>query len=405
MATLNHLRIINTVSDNAKDDCFSKFPELPTEIRLMIWELLINHQRLIDLTVGCSPDPTITNHVFAGPGAAEAPPTTATPYYINVRGWPINHPMLYVSRESRTVALDFYRVQLPFYPKLGDKDAPDMQAKRVFYVNPELDVLNISTHGDSHAALFLSFLDEVQRYDPKRLGLLNWAADEYFVRGLSSEKDLLGPNIKEALIGHLSRIRQVFLMINCKRSLSVSLMGTLARGDEFAVELNRSMPIRPAVTYFRESNPDSRAIGPDLQRVILNWTRPRELFRFWAWIQQQIPCSGRVRLLLAQDAADPNGAPVDDGHSAQQLVTYEYRQWRRLEFTGRKYIARRKGGPPPLERPDDPPDAVRPAIGFWLFPVEALRNMVPILERYRLYNASEYHPDLVLAELEGCRRR
>ncbi|CEJ93559.1 hypothetical protein VHEMI09139 [[Torrubiella] hemipterigena] len=403
MATLNHLRIINAVNDTAKDDAFSRFPELPLEIRLMIWKLLVNHHRLIDLTVGCSLDNHAANHVYAGPGTPQGP-TAATPYFIDIQGWPINNPILYANRESRTLALDFYRVQLPFYPKLAKEDSPDIQAKRVFYFSPEHDILHISTYGDSHSALFFSFLNEVQQHDPKRLGLLNWAADECFVRGFCHERDLLGTSVKDAFIGHLSRIREVFLMINCKRSLDSDLMAMLERRDEFAVELNCSMPIRPSVTYFQESKPDSRAIGPDLQRLILNRNTPLELFRYWAWLQQQIPCAGRVRLLLARDA-DPNGAPVDDARSAQELVTNEYRKWRQLEFTGRTYIARRKGGPPPLERPEVPQDAVRPAIGFWLFPVEALRNMLGRLERYRIYDASEYHPELVLAELEGCRRR
>jgi hypothetical protein len=57
---------------------------------------------------------------------------------------------------------------------------------------------------------------------------------------------------------------------------------------------------------------------------------------------------------------------------------------------------------PPVESAEDLAKAVKPAIGFWLFPVEAIgdpNNYKPGRYWRHIFNMSEYWPELAVGKL------
>jgi len=151
---------------SSKDKSWTPFSHLPTELRLHIWQLFVQQHRLIEVDISTPfyrNDPeqparyyTDCNHlgnVVSGRG-----------YELEIRG-PGGYaaalsPLFGVNHEARQVALNFYRVRLPF---AGNG------IHRELCLNPEYDVLYVQP-GYLHTALLPDLLHDVRAYDPKDQG-------------------------------------------------------------------------------------------------------------------------------------------------------------------------------------------------------------------------------------------
>ena len=148
------------------DTSWAPFSLLPTELRLHIWQLFVEQHRLIEVEIST---PFYTNDQEQSPRYYAdcnhlGNVVSGRGYELEIRGRggyaAALSPLLWVNHEARQVALNFYRVRLPF-PRNG--------IHRELYLNPEYDVLYVQP-GYLHAALIPDLLHDVRAYDPKDQG-------------------------------------------------------------------------------------------------------------------------------------------------------------------------------------------------------------------------------------------
>src|SRR6185437_5313429 len=108
MASLQHLRIINTSYCLGEEVLFTPFSRLPAELRLCIWEISIERHRFLQIEVE---PPSESGHVppFSTTNALNKL-ISGRNYTATVQGLQLHRKLLRVNRESRQVALGFYRV-------------------------------------------------------------------------------------------------------------------------------------------------------------------------------------------------------------------------------------------------------------------------------------------------------
>lgn len=122
-------------------DSWAHFPRLPTELRLRIWQLVLQRHRMIYLTIHaprgyvqsrCYVDRNHLRRIVSG-----------RDYTLSIPGQghaPMLSPLLRVNRDARQAALDFYHIQLPF-PRRG--------AEHVLYLNAKYDVVLVRPSDES----------------------------------------------------------------------------------------------------------------------------------------------------------------------------------------------------------------------------------------------------------------
>ncbi|CAJ2504712.1 Uu.00g121060.m01.CDS01 [Anthostomella pinea] len=263
--------------------------------------------------------------------------------------------------------------------------------------NPELDILHVSPGRSGDNAVHL--LHHLRAYDVQNVGLRNVALNPNDVSRLTDiDLSAVDPLAAAAFTDTIANLRQVFYM--CIESAGRIYLGP--RNGILAVtgfEMHRSRPIMPEVPTFDCVGRDPRPIAGDLRKVfagtadrrkmVFQW---RELLRKW-----QIPHNPKVdyRFLVAHEW---NGAEdedkVVDRESADAWLQREDKRWRNGQQRLADSILRR-GGNIPVESPEDLEQAPRPAIGFWLFPVEAL-GRVPSRHKVSTSTSTVWRPKRVL---------
>ncbi|KAL2676533.1 hypothetical protein Neosp_010294 [[Neocosmospora] mangrovei] len=127
-----HLQLFNPKPTT--EGTFYPFPRLPIEIRCMIWEQELHHERFIcvDLTSHEAQSEHIRPHTpWVQSDVAQN--------YLITSAWPAINKIFHINAESRSYATRFYRVQLPCRYVREDR----VEEKGIFYFNPELDTLEI----------------------------------------------------------------------------------------------------------------------------------------------------------------------------------------------------------------------------------------------------------------------
>ncbi|KAF4450397.1 hypothetical protein FALBO_16490 [Fusarium albosuccineum] len=155
----NHLTIFNPVPKAT--DSFPQFCRLLPELRWMIWEQALSHERFLLINLGPSEPPL-------APSLRKFQQTDETndTYSIILYGRQLISKLFHINSESRQVASSFYRVHLPCGYRWGGQ----VEANGTLYVNPELDTLEIS--GTQHLA---HFARRVLAHDRCNVGLVNLA--------------------------------------------------------------------------------------------------------------------------------------------------------------------------------------------------------------------------------------
>lgn len=286
-------------------------------------------------------------------------------YRVHVGTRRVHSELLRVNRESRQAASEFYRARVPcLFVEYGIEVLPVTGWEGCLAYNPEYDFLYITTRS-IHLADFL--YDLKTTYDPHHVGLRNLATEHKPLNLLLYSLDLpnqVDAKVRETVGDMLSQLRQVFVVsvLSIGRQVHRRLHGLLLDRDTF----NRSYPIMAQTATFERLRWDPRDIAPDLNRILMSsLTCAPNTVQVWNQVLGRLEISLShisYRLLLACEPLVSSCHRIIDHRSANTFLEREDEMWVEVNRDAQELD--------PLN--DDLERAVRPAIGFWLFPIEAL---------------------------------
>jgi len=417
-----HLEAINQSYNcgGGGDVVFDQFSMLSAELRLLIWHCALEEFRLLEVMVEgeWAPLPEVEGAVSP---SRDGPPLYSTTnalnklvsgrnYTVNVQGFPLYSKLLRVNRESRQAALEFYRLHIPCY--FRRTDAYSKRAVRAtLYFNPEYDIWHLDADGPAaHFTehVFVDFLYDFKAYDPRGIGLLNLALASDAMIQLHSLANISEPRGKATLVDFLSQLREIIWIAHPHAGRSIVEMWDGAFVG-IGFRFNHSMPGMGITPRFSLLGRDLRPIGPELKCVVTTCSNSRQMRILWRdplerlEIRQAQPA--RERVLFAYRMPRYEELLVDDIKTADDFLGREEESWlRSQERTGCHYhrVEYLTGKPPPIEGPEELAKAVRPALGFWLFPVEALGSLESVDmsgSGKRVFDMSDHWSELALSTL------
>lgn len=319
---------------------------------------------------------------------------TGYSYRVHVGTRRVHSELLRVNRESRQAASEFCRARVPckFFDN-GVDNLSETDWKGHLVYNPECDFLHITTKS-LHLPDFL--YDLKTTYDPDHVGLRNLAIQQntlvmlYYTLSLSNHVDA---KERETVGEIFSQLRQVFFV-------KVTGVGRqLPRRTELPIErdvFNRSYPVMAQTATFERLRRDPRDIAPDLDWTLMTTFDNHRTVQDWNQVLGTLGvCPPRhisYRLLLASEPRTPSCRRIIDRESANTFLEEEDERWAEGSRVAQELDSLN----------DDLERTVRPAVGFWLFPLEALdalaRDGKPWHE-FALLDLRKYWPELALLDL------
>lgn len=377
---------------------FTLFPQLPTEIRLKIWRESLKRSRILALH--------IENKLpLAGIHGQPLPFQDGTPgrreggdYRLRVDSdetCEACSKLFRVNNESRQAALEFYRVHLPC--TFGNEMDPSNAKEGLLYFNPEHDFLDIVEQSYVAGCRTLPhFLYDLKsKYDPQHVGLLNLAVNgNEMGRMLSwstnpSDFDI---DIREAVVKTIMQLQEVFFVtkVTAGRVIHRRLQGlNINPGGVF----NRSYPITSRTASFDRLRRDPRPITRDLKQILWLTFHPQEMFHKWTQVLDKwaiSPTHISYRFLVSCNPLIRHN--IDDRDSANAWLEKEEGFWR---------DARSKDPPELSTESDNLEQGVQPAVGFWLFPIEAIGTFGDQMGyECRMVDLTDHWPELGLSCLQ-----
>ncbi|SPO02006.1 related to ECM32 - DNA dependent ATPase/DNA helicase B [Cephalotrichum gorgonifer] len=346
-----HLQIYTSPPHLEDGVNFHLFPQLPAELRHIIWRKTLERPRIL------------TVHI-------ENTTPEANVYRVLVETRRLHSKLLRVNRESRQAASEFYRARVPctFVADGINDEGPSTGQEGYLAFNPEHDFLHIS----SRSAQIARFLYDLRAtYDPRHVGLCNLATDrEMLVLLLYSlhHPSIHHPNpvdteVRESVGNMCSQLHEVFFvaMSRLGRQVLHHLHGTATMGGDV---FNRSYPIMAQTGPFERLRRDPRDIAQDLGRIAVFSRDPRATVQAWNQLLYELgisPSHVSYRFLLTSKPSAPP-CRIYDRESANVFLEAEDEAWMEAHRDERE----------PDSLDDGPKRLVEPAIGFWLFPVDAL---------------------------------
>ncbi|KAK3362499.1 hypothetical protein B0T25DRAFT_7734 [Lasiosphaeria hispida] len=421
MATPQRLQTINLKSCAARGDhvSFGQFPLLPTELRLRIWKFSIIKHRLVEIEVEAPESDLGSGH------ATPAPPLYSSTNALNKvisgrnytatvqNGLHLHTKLLRVNRESREVALKFYRLHIPCRMRTSRSSSLRIGPKgqqATLYLNPEFDFVHLRHRGPvEHTTL--DFMHDLKAYDPRGVGLVNLALDmngmpflhESLVGSYSRLRAELAAPCRASLVDTLSQLRNIIWMADSH--FGRAIMGPLQDFRDAGVRFNHSMPVRSSTSSFdlltRDPRPAAQ-VEPDLRYVLTACRDPRQMHVQWTELLEKWSVLPRhqinERVLFAYELPDYE-APIYDVDTADKFLAEEERSWIQGQ-TRRQFWVKKWAGRLPVESPEELEKASRPAIGFWLFPIKALGSLEgDIYSSKKMFDMTGHWPELALARL------
>ena len=376
---------------------FHLFLQLITELRWKIWRHAFQRQRIISVHLQAGEEQVINGAPKWIWGDVHS--TGQQPYGVFVGGYQLMNKFLRVSREARCEVLKFYRVHIPCRlttkpQDFGQAIELDETKMDILYFNPEHDFLHITSMMAPLATTDIFFVDFLYHlktvYDPCRIGLLNLVLDSNDLSRLSGHNHGSTP-IPEPFLETMQHLQEVFfLRKQAFGRLNISLLSGTSSTEIF---FTRSFPIMPLTPNFERLGRDPRPISQDLRK--LNIDDPRAAFSSWQSLLRvwgvPLPNCTSYKFLVAHELRNPY-----DRATARKALEWEDESWRHPELgKGRTYEL------------EDLENVVKPAFGFWLFPVDAFGpfkqngDPMPIGETNgREYkDLSRHYPELALSTL------
>jgi hypothetical protein len=265
-----HFQIFNPVPQPVAT--FSLFPRLPTDIRYLILEKALSHERLLRIAVQAvareEKKPTTNSaktrrHLYK-PGRG---------YHIILKERQAISKLFCVISESRQAALSFYRVHLPCQYDWGGK----IEENGTLYLCPELDIVEIETNENPRQSArgFVNFAHDVWTHDPRYIGLVNLSIPATYFINVN-----VGGKIRLAHKGQTSLLRQVISrlerVIFSQRYIVQRMIYpiTFLYPGRGGCKMNRSVPVTPSITRFDRLPTDSRPIEEELENMHVGVSSP-----------------------------------------------------------------------------------------------------------------------------------
>lgn len=385
MASSRHLQIINPSYSNGDFvDTFRYFPRLTIELRLRIWQLAIKQHRLLEIEVEATSKDNLNGQK----------------YNATVKAFQLHSKLLFVNRESREVALKFYRVHILCYLQRVENGIT--RTRRSFlYFNPEWDFVHLNlSHGLESGNAVASFFHDLKVTDPRGIGLLNLALSHNNMLHLQSYVDMTEARLNASLVATLSQLRNLIWVAQSHAPRGI--FGLLHGFQGIGVQFSHSMPIKSNKPSFNLLSRDPRPVGPELKSVLTGASDPRRMRVMWrevlkkCGISQTQPTKERVLFAFEPTQWD---LPISNITEANQFVKEEEEKWLSYQEQ-KKNLIKKFARKAPIESPEELANAVRPAIGFWLFPAEALGSIDEEFKSMKSsFDMTGYWPELALSSL------
>ena len=390
-----HLEVYNP-KPRVPETHFPQFTRLPLDVRLCIWDYALPKERFVRARLSVEK--------CAKREAPDDSGQASESYQVTLEGRKLISKFLHVCQEARAAALRFYRVRMPCrYEHVGNaKDG-------TFYFNPEHDILKLSVNGRKDYSHTIQFFKNLQSADPKGVGLQNLAIDLDGVKRLASfQLGAMMPDARETLTSTLSKLRRVYLL--CLETTGRMFLGPLNGVRAITgFEMHRSRPVLGSVPAFQRIAVDPRPVEKDLKRTFMGNRDPLKLMYAWKRLLKLYGIAERSDLEYSfMVSCSPKGpaASITDRESAEQWIAQEDARWR----SGvEEWDQRLRPGNVEREKPEDLCNAPQTAVGFWLFPIQALgqlpsdekraEDVEREFEPKRVADLSEYRPQLGLMEI------
>lgn len=383
---------------------FSRFGDLPSELRLKIWAINLRQHRFLDVVL------------TPPPGTGDNDPAGQHIYQAFFRSRSLS-PLFSVCHESANEANAFYSIRLACFT------TPNHAG--IMRLSPEWDMLNIYTHnGSDHhhwptlrepARAICEFLHDLKTADWHDRGAVHVCLD---LKGMKALRDLdvteLAPHLRQSYQASVAGLRRIYF--RCTPHADFIRMGCNLVFTRTLTWYSTTMPLIPRHNLAPDAvevdflGVDTRPIAPDLHDVWVGHD-PRQISSLWTQIQRNagLPqsntqCQCRV-LLAAEPDTDwrrrppgghpPASIPMDNRASVDAYLSQEVANFCRNVDDNTKPLfgppiqpgewrqalkARVPPGVPPLPSAEEFVDVRVPetAVGFWLFDPADLERLAPV---------------------------
>lgn len=383
MTPERHLDVFNPAPTPYTDD-FHQFSQFPPEIRCLIWEKALSHERLVRV------------NLTHGHTHSSTEDTARPDYEVFVHMDSKISKLFRITRESRRAALNFYRVHLPcqYFQSKHEYRNGEEGKSGTLYLCPELDTLSIQTVDKLEY-----FAHDVWALDRLRVGLINLATD---ANGLSLIRESWArhvvPDNKQLLKQALSRLERVIFM----RSDITRIWFSSPPPDSprFNAPEHRACPLNGRTVGFERLPYDPRLGEENLKALYTGRHDLRDIVHQWnillAELDVEYGHDVDYRVGMSRQVHGADGLPetmdfpgrTNRGAASELIRKEEERLASSLPFydfvTGLEEVP-------------------RPAIGFWLFPLKSLAPLPDSEWRssrrqyFRLIDAREHMPELCLS--------
>ncbi|CAG7563823.1 unnamed protein product [Fusarium equiseti] len=344
MSSQQYLEIFNPAPKPCPD--FHQFSRFPAEIRYLVWEQALSHERWVRVKLE------------QGLRHSDMKDAPESDYEIYVHMNTKISKLFRTTRESRRVALRFYRVQPPcryFLRSTFDGSPAEEGKKGILYLCPELDTLSISTISR------LGYLaGDMWDLDPRGVGLVNLAANTITSRQGADEVTKKPGTSRQLLQQALSRVERFIIMKD-----------------------QRACPLNGNTVAFERLQYDPRLEEEHLMRVYTGEYDTREGFSEFKKLLTELDVIHNhdvdYRLGLCS-----RGWENDLPHGTDRVAAAEWLRKDEEAFESRLQVMKQRAEdieryrgrqlpPGHYSHYDQHLDQVpQQAIGFWLFPLKSL---------------------------------
>lgn len=229
---------------------------------------------------------------------------------------------------------------------------------------------------------FVDFLYDLMAYEPKDIGILNLALDMIGMSTLHILVDIPNAPAKATFVNYLQQLQEIIWVAESYSGRAI--LGPLDNFQGVGVRFSHSMPVKAMAPRFNlRTNP--RAIEPGLKYVLTGCVDPRQMRIQWhqllaKWEVRQA-LQPMERVLFTCQVADYD-KQIYDFKTANKFLKGEDKRWLKDQHRWHR-IVMKHAGKVPVESLEELGEAIRPTIGFWLFPVEALGGLEGDLSRMK----------------------
>jgi hypothetical protein len=386
---------------------FTLFPLLPAELRIEIWRTSLQRQRILKVRLrGCEHGQDHSHHERSTPR-----------YEVVADGYGVMTKLLRINKESRDVALGFYRVRVPVKFTSGEcySRVDGDTGMGTLHFNPIYDFLHIkpddSTYDPRH---IIDFLHDLRyRYDPLRHeGLRNICLDTEGLDSLTGlDMSCIAAEKRQSIQQVIETIDEIFFA--CVQRTGRMVLGIWSGAQEDEYSFNRAFPITGArLTFDRLAKDPREGIKTSLRRVYLT-DDPSGMIRSWDKLLDMFEVDkmarrrARRRVLVTFSPADGEHEACDL-ESAKRWLKDEGELWDGLM----KEMSTQQDAPRlEVDGGNNSGSDFESAFGFWLFGTEPFVSDGEEEEKQQgdpgngFVDLSKHVPELGLLELSsGCQR-